>query len=154
LHQFNLGRQLWILSAIRGEKVRPLLSGLCPTRADAVGKVLIDAVGYKKRGVCGPAVELFSEANLLLTQRLAVGRCSILFVRGAVADVAVQHDERGAVFGLAKNIKGMLDALNIVGVADAQDIPAVRQKSRRDILSKGDARFPLDRDVIVVVDPA
>src|SRR4030095_6296324 len=35
-----------------------------------------------------------------------------------------------------------------------QDVPAVRQKARRDVLRKGDPCFTLDGDVVVVVDPA
>ena len=116
--------------------------------------MFVDAVGYKKLCILGPAIELLTETDLLITERLTVGRSSVLFMRRTVAYVAVQNDERGAVFGLAKDVEGVLDALDVVGVADTQDVPAVSQKSRRDVLCKGDARFTLDGDVVVVVDPA
>ena len=116
--------------------------------------MLVDAGGHKKLCILGPAVELLTETDFLVTERLAVGRSRVLFMRGAVAYVAVQHDERGAVFRLAKDVEGVLDALDVIGVADPQDVPAVRQKSRRHILGKGEARFTLDGDVVVVVDPA
>jgi hypothetical protein len=67
--------------------------------------------------------------------------------------VAVQNDECGPIFRFAKDVERLLDALEVVGVADAQDVPAVSQKSRLDVLGKGDARFTFDSDAIVVVDP-
>src|SRR5262249_44165898 len=48
----------------------------------------------------------------------------------------------------------VLDAVNVIGVTDTQDIPPVSQKSRFDVLGKSDSRIPLDSDVVVVVDPA
>jgi hypothetical protein len=48
----------------------------------------------------------------------------------------------------------MLDAVNVVGVADAQDVPAVAQEPGRDVLGEGDARVAFDGDVVVVVNPA
>jgi hypothetical protein len=83
-----------------------------------------------------------------------VSGSGVLSIRGAVAYVAIENDERGAIFGLVKDVEGVLDALDVIGVADAQHIPAVSQKSRLDVLCKGDARLTLDGDVIVVVDPA
>ena len=143
-----------ILGSIGGEEFRPLLPGLRTARADPGGEVLVDAIGHKKLRVLGPAIGVLGEPDLLVAERLAVGRGSVLLVRGAVADVAVQNNERGPVLRLAKDVEGVLDALDVVGVADPQDVPAVSQKSRLDVLCKGDARVPLDGDVVVVVDPA
>jgi len=50
--------------------------------------------------------------------------------------------------------RALLDAIDVVGIADSQDIPSVCQKPGRYILSEGDARVAFDGDVIVVVDPA
>src|SRR5205823_10953788 len=116
--------------------------------------MLVDAVGHKELRVLWPAVTPLREPNLLVSERLAVGCSSVLSIWRPIAYVAVQHDERGAVFRLAKDIEGALDALDVVGVADTQNIPAVSQKSRLDVLRKRDARFTLDGDVVVVVDPA
>src|SRR5215831_13290005 len=53
-----------------------------------------------------------------------------------------------------KDFKSLLDTLEVIGVTDTQDIPAVSQKSSFDILGESDARLTFDRNVIVVIDPA
>src|SRR5438445_517171 len=87
-------------------------------------------------------------------ERLAVGRGGVLLVRGAVADVAIEDDEGGTALRFPEDAESLLDAIEVVGLAHAQDVPPVPQESGGDILSEGEARLPLDRDVVVVVDPA
>ncbi len=72
---------------------------------------------------------------------------------GTVADVAVQDEKGGTTLGLAKDLQGMLDPVNVVSVADAKYVPPVTQEPSRDVLRESDSRVSLDRDVIVVVDP-
>ena len=55
---------------------------------------------------------------------------------------------------LLKDLQGVLDPVDVVGIADPQDIPAVTQEPGGDVLGEGDARAAFDRDVVVVVDPA
>ena len=81
--------------------------------------MLVDAVGHKELRVLWPAVTALREPDLLVPEWLAVGRSSVLSMRGTVADMAVQNDERGAVFSPAKDVEGVLDALDVVGVPDA-----------------------------------
>src|SRR5262249_42724507 len=154
LHQFNLGSAFGVLGAIGGKAFRPLVPRLSAALSYPSSKMVVDAIGHKKLGILGPAVELLTEPDLLLSERLTVGRSRVLFMRRSVADVAVQHDERGAVLRLAKDVEGVLDALDVIGIADTQDVPAVGQKSRRHVLCKGDARLTFDGDMVVVVDPA
>ena len=116
--------------------------------------MLVDAVGHKELRVLGPAVAALGEPDLLISEWLAVCRGRVLLVRRAVADVTIQHNEGGPFLGLSEDLNGVLDALYVVGVADTQHVPAVSQKSCLDVLCKRDARFSLDGDVIVVVDPA
>ena len=116
--------------------------------------MFVDAVRHEKLRVLGPTVAALGEADLFVSEWLAMGRGCVLLVRRAVADVTVQNDEGGAVLGLAENVEGVLDALDVVGVADAQDVPSVSQESGLNVLGKGDARASLDGDVVVVVDPA
>ena len=59
-----------------------------------VGEVLVDAVGDEELGVLGPAVGALGLAHLLLAERLAVGGGGVLLVRRALADVAVDDDQR------------------------------------------------------------
>ena len=130
------------------------MPGLRTPRADAGSEMLVDTVGHKKLCVLWPAVAALREPDLLVSKGLAVSRSRVLLVRGAVANVTVQNDEGGAFLGLAENIEGMLDALDVVGVAHAQNVPPVRQESRLNVFCKSDARAPLDGDAVVVVDPA
>src|SRR5215471_14569777 len=76
--------------------------------------------------------------DLLLTERLAVGCRRVLFMRCTVANVAVQHDERGTILRLAKNVEGVLDARDVVSIADTHNVPAVGQKPRCHVLGKGE----------------
>src|SRR5215831_6167427 len=48
----------------------------------------------------------------------------------------------------------MLDAVDVVRVADAQHVPPIGEEACSDILCKGDARVAFDRDVVVVPNPA
>src|SRR3974377_469731 len=73
---------------------------------------------------------------------------------GAVANVTIKKDEGRAICGLAKNRQRVLKPVDFVGVAHAENVPTVTEKSCRDVLRKGDARIAFDRDVIVVIDPA
>jgi hypothetical protein len=116
--------------------------------------MLAHGVGNEKLRVLGPSVGAFDKANLFLAQWLAVRRRSVLSVRRAVADVAVQNDESRTPLRVVKDVQGVLDAINVVGIAHAQNVPAITQKSGRDVLRKGDACVAFDGDVVVVIDPA
>src|ERR1051325_11113792 len=65
LHLLNLGGELRILGSIGGKKFCPMPPRIGAARADTGGKMFVDAVGHKKLGILGPAVEFLSEANLV-----------------------------------------------------------------------------------------
>src|SRR5262245_10778969 len=104
--------------------------------------------------VLGPAVTALGKADFFFTERLAVGRGGVVLVGGAVADVAVEDDEGRTSLRFPELAERALDAIEVVGVADAQDVPAVPKKSGGDVLREREARLAFDRDVVVVVDPA
>ena len=116
--------------------------------------MLVHAVGHEELRIFGPSIVAFAEADLLIAERLAMSRGGVLFVRRAVADVAVQDDERGPAFLFAEYLEGVLDAVDVIRVADPQDVPPITDEAGFDILREGDFRAPLDGDVVVVVDPA
>src|SRR3954447_18133587 len=103
--------------------------------------------------VFGPAVAAFGEANLLLAERLAVRRARILLVRRAIADVAVDDDQRLTVTGLAEGLEGTREHLQVVGIAHPRDVPAVADESRGDVVATRQRGVALDGDLVVVVDP-
>ena len=84
------------------KQVRPFATRFCPARTDAGGEVLAHAVRHQELRVLGPAVGALDEADLVVTQRLAMRRGGILPVRRAIADVAVEDDQRRAPFRLRK----------------------------------------------------
>src|SRR3984893_14314886 len=154
LHQLDLGRELRMFRAISRKQLSPTPVGLSPARADSRGQMLARGVGNEKLRVLGPSVGAFDKANLFLAQWLAVRRRSVLSMRRAVADVAVQNDENRTPLRVVKDVQSVLDAINVVGIAHAQNVPAITQKSGRDVLRKGDACVAFDGDVVVVIDPA
>ena len=123
--------------------------------ADAVAEVLADAVGHEELGVLRPAVVPLGQPDLLLAERLAVGGAGVLLVGRAVGDVAVDDDQRRAGRAcLLKMRKARVEHVEVVGVADAGDVPAVADEARGHVLAEGQRGVALDGDVVVVVDPA
>ena len=59
--------------------------------------MLAHAVRHQKLRLLRPAVIPFGEPNLLLAERMAVGGTRIVLVRRAVADVAIDDDQRRTV---------------------------------------------------------
>src|SRR2546429_4468 len=60
----------------------------------------------------------------------------------------------GPALRLAEDLESVLDAIDVVGIADPQNVPSVAQEPGGYVLREGDARVAFDGDVIVVVDPA
>ena len=60
-----------------------------------------------------------------------MGLRRVLLVRGTVADVAVEDEEGGSALRLPEDLQGVLDAIDVVGVPDPQDVPAVTQEAGR-----------------------
>ena len=98
--------------------------------ADARLEVLAHAVGHEELGVLGPAVVALGQPDLFLAQRLAVRRAGVLLVRRAVGDVAVDDDQRGAIVVLLNVLNARVKHVQIVGIADAQHVPAVAEEAR------------------------
>src|SRR5208283_2848903 len=94
------------------------------------------------------------QPDLVLAKRLAMSCGGILLVRRAITNMAVEDDKSGPALSLTENVERVLDALDIVGVADAQHIPPIAEKPGGDVLGEGDARIAFDRDVVVVIEPA
>ena len=77
----------------------------------------------------------------------------VLLVWRAIPNVTVQNNERRTALRLSECVQRLLDPTDIVGIADSENVPSVCKESARDVLREGQARVPLDRDVVVVVDP-
>src|SRR5262249_1760840 len=146
--------ELRICGPIRRNQVGPATPLDIAALADAGRKMFADAVGNEKLRIFGPAIAALRQANLFFAQRLAVCFSLVLLVWRAVANVAVQDDECGTSFGLLESLQSLLNPIDVVGIAHPQDIPTVAEKPARDVLRERDLRATLDRDVVVVIDPA
>ena len=104
LHLLDLGGELRDTS--RGSAAKSSV----PRRARASaprapmpgGEVLAHAVGHQELRVLRPAVGALGQPDLLLAERLAVRGGGVLLVRRAVADVAVEDDQRGPALASAR----------------------------------------------------
>src|SRR5262245_56724460 len=154
LHLLDLGRQLGIGFTIRGEEFRPLLPSVAAALADSGCEVLVHAIRNEELRVLRPPVGALDEADFIIAEWFAMSGRRVLFVRRTVSDVAVEHNECGSALRLPENLQRMLDAADIVRVADSQYVPSIGEEAGSDILCKRDARVSFDRDVVVVPNPA
>ncbi len=154
LHPVELVGQFGILGSVSLHPGEPGVAQLLATPADAFVEVVVDPVGHEELGVLGPVVVALGQPDLLLAQGLAVGGAGVLLVRRAPADVAVDDDQGRPVALLEEDAEGAVEQVQVVGVSHPGDVPAVAQETGGDVLGEGQRGVPLDRDVVVVVDPA
>src|SRR6516225_3087257 len=72
----------------------------------------------------------------------------------AISDVAVEHDKGRPAGRLLEYPERVFNAIDIIGVSDAQYIPAIGEEARSDIFREGNAGVAFNGDVVVVPDPA
>ncbi len=81
-------------------------------------------------------------------------RRGVLFVRSAIANVAV-HDNQCRHFPvLPEPLKRRPKTVAIIGISNPFDIPAIGSEPRADILGECEAGVAFDRDVVAIVNPA
>src|SRR5258708_7864197 len=117
--------QLWKLRAVLLELRLPRLAQRVPTPSHARREVLAHSAGHEELRVLRPAVRALGEADLFRTERLAVRGAGVLLVRRAVADVAVDDDEGRPIVRPLEGSEGALEHVEVVRIADADDVPAV-----------------------------
>ena len=77
----------------------------------------------------------------------------VLHVRGPVADVSAQDDQRGPVFLLLCLVQGPRDGGQVVGLlAQVLHVPMVALEPPGHVVGEGELRLAFDADVVVVVD--
>src|SRR5712692_595788 len=102
----------------------------------------------KELGVLGPAVISLCQFDLFFAECFAVGRVTVLLVRGAPADVARHNDERRAIGGLQERAEAAANHIQIVRVCNMDYIPAIRGEARAHIFGKSQRRSAFDRDPV------
>src|SRR6185295_9825345 len=88
---------------VYGKKRLPVAPCLAATLADAVGKMLHHSVRHQEFGILRPMIGALDELHLVFAQGFAMSRRGIDLVRRAIADVAVENDQRRPVFRLSKD---------------------------------------------------
>src|SRR5204862_5577192 len=86
-----------VLTPVAGEHRVPRLPELSATGAEAAAEVVGYGVGHEELRVLRPPVRLLGQADLVLTERLAVRGARVVLVRRPPADVAVDDDQRRPV---------------------------------------------------------
>ena len=110
--------------------------------------------GTRNCASCGPAIEPLGVSDLVLAQRFAMRFGRVLLVRRAIADMALDDDQRGPAAFPRGEIEGAQHFLLLIGVAHMQHVPAIAEEPRRHVLGKGDLGVALDRHAVGIVDPA
>src|SRR5215472_2698952 len=116
--------------------------------------MFVHPVRNEKLFILGPAVAPFRELDFFIAERLTMSRGRVLLVRRAITDMTIKHNECRSALRLLEDVERLLDPLTIVGVSDSQHVPSVSEEASCNILSERQTSVPLDRDVVVVVDPA
>src|SRR5712672_4397736 len=122
--------------------------------ADPRLKMFINTVRHQEFRVLRPSIAALCKTDLFFAERLAVSIGCVLLVWRTVAYMAVKNDEGRPTCRFPEGFEGVLDAVGIVGVANAQDVPSITQEPGRHVLREGNASVAFDGDVIVVVNPA
>ena len=126
LHAVEFVGEAGILCLVlASNSVEPGVAQLLAAAADALLEMLVDAVRDEELGVLGPAVDLLGQLDLIFAERLAVSGMGVLLVRRALADVAVDDDQRGTIVGLRNDRMRPIEQRQIVGVAHPRDVPAI-----------------------------
>src|SRR5262249_62184097 len=126
-----------MLSRVGVIELEPGVARRLAARADAGGEMPDDLVRDEELRVFGPAVHALRRADLVLAERLAVCARGVLLVRRAEGDVRVDDDERRALRLVAERLETAREHVEIVRVADARDVPAVRGETSRDVRGEG-----------------
>ena len=154
LHAKQLVGKVGIMLAILSDSLKPGVAQILASLTDPLTEVIVDPIRHVEFLVFGPAVVPFGETNLILAQRLAVGAAGILLVRRAIADVAVDDDQRRPVVGALKGSERAGKHLEIVRIAHPGHVPPVADEAGGHIFRESQSRIAFDGDVIVVVNPA
>ncbi len=154
LHSLEAVGKIGVLAAVGSGQLGPGLVQMAAAAADALAEMLAHAVRHQKFGVLGPAVIAFGEADLLLAERLAMGRAGVLLVRRPITDMAFDDDQGRHVASTPEAFEGLRQPRAVIGIADVLHIPAISEETRRHILAEGQIGVALDRYPVAVVDPA
>ena len=109
---------------------------------------------HAERLVDGPAIRLLGPLDLLGTEGRAVRLVRARLLGRPVADHALHDHERGLPLLTLEGFECFPQRGRVVGIGDPLDPPPETLESPTHVLGKGEMRLALDRDRVVVIDPA
>ena len=68
--------------------------------------------------------------------------------------MTVDDDQSRSVIGRLEDFHRSIEGIQIIGITDSGDVPAVSQEAGGDVVRVRQLGVTFDRDVVVVVDPA
>ena len=145
--------QIRKLPGVIVEQRGPLLAQLFPALADAFMEMFANAIRNQELRIFRPSVEALRELYFFLAQRLTMGFFRVLPVGSAVADVAVENDERRTILYSDGMPVSVCQCCEIVGIMHVRDVPAVAAESCCDIFAEREIGLAFNGDLIVVVEP-
>jgi len=66
----------------------------------------------------------------------------ILFARNPVGDVAIDDNESRTILGSLEGLEGPVEHFEVVGIADAGDVPAEADEARGHVFAEGPRGVP------------
>jgi len=154
LHSVQFFSELGVLLAIFPNPHEPGVAKLLASFSDTFTEVFVDTILHVEFLVFWPAVIALSKPDLLFSQRFTVGATRVLFVRRAIAYVAVHNDQRRTIFAVQESSIRPGQHVEVVCVTDARHVPTVADETRSYILCKVQGGVAFDSDVVVIINPA
>ena len=71
-----------------------------------------------------PAQRFFSQAYLFQTERLSMGRCRVLLMRTAIADVGTYKNQGGSARLFPGSFQRAFNFVDVVSLSDPLHVPA------------------------------
>jgi hypothetical protein len=139
---------------VRRKYFHPVVAQAAPAAADAFAERVVHAIRHEELRIFRPAIEPLCQPDFLLAEGIAVRCRGVLLVRGAVADDAVDDDERRLILGAQKDFDRLGKGGRVIGVAHPDHVPAVTLEPRGDVLAHGEIGMTFDGHRVAVVDPA
>ncbi len=75
----------------------------------------------------------------------------VVLMGRAIADMAVDDDQRRDLIGGATSLDRLRDPLDVIGVADSCHVPAIGQEACCDVIAESEIRVPFNGDTVAVV---
>src|SRR3974390_3949311 len=149
----DLFTQIRVFLPISCEYLLPSPPPCTAPSTDAMGKTSVDSFRNEKLGILRPAIELLRESNLAFAKSIAVRSGRVLLMGRAITNNAVHDHQGGAVLRALKGLQRSTDLIEIIGVRNPQDVPAIAAKAHSYVLAEAEIRMAFNAHRIVVVDP-